>query len=109
MSKATVVKEAVKETLLGSDEPTQLSAQSRARFINNAVKDPDTGELYMGPDEFINTIAPQNEDYVSRRPCAAAKVTRADGRICAGSTRSSGNSTRSCSASPITRGPAGSA
>ncbi|PHH88659.1 hypothetical protein CDD83_7261 [Cordyceps sp. RAO-2017] len=63
MSKVTVVKEAVKETLMGSDEPTQLSAQSRARFISNAVKDPDTGELYMGPDEFINAIAPRNEDY----------------------------------------------
>ncbi|KAM4056081.1 mitochondrial carrier protein [Hirsutella rhossiliensis] len=63
MSKATVVKEAVKETLLGSDEPAQLSAQSRARFISNAVKDPETGELSMGPDEFINTIAPKNEDY----------------------------------------------
>ncbi|KJZ80534.1 hypothetical protein HIM_00384 [Hirsutella minnesotensis 3608] len=63
MSKAKVVKEAVKETLLGSDEPAKLSAQSRARFLSNAVKDPETGELYMGPDEFIDTIAPANEDY----------------------------------------------
>lgn len=104
MSKAMVVKEAVKETLLGSDEPPQLSAQSRARFISNAVKDPETGELFMGPDEFINTIAPKNEDYVSRAGggCAGAR-TRADGHVGTGSTRSSGNSTRSSFASPITR------
>lgn len=70
MSKATVVKEVVKETFKGSgpDEPIQLSAQSRARFVSNAIKDAETGELYMGPDEFIAAVAPENEDYVSRRP-----------------------------------------
>ncbi|UNI19066.1 mitochondrial aspartate-glutamate transporter agc1 [Purpureocillium takamizusanense] len=63
MSKATAVKEAVKESLVGHDEPVQLSAQTKARFTSNAVKDPETGELYMGPDEFINAVAPKNEDY----------------------------------------------
>ncbi|PHH70316.1 hypothetical protein CDD80_6103 [Ophiocordyceps camponoti-rufipedis] len=64
MAKATAVRAAVKETLLGSgEEPPQLSAQSRARFVACAVKDADTGELYMGPDEFINAVAPKDEDY----------------------------------------------
>ncbi|PFH55956.1 hypothetical protein XA68_17326 [Ophiocordyceps unilateralis] len=64
MAKATAVRAAVKETLLGSgEEAPQLSAQSRARFIACAVKDSDTGELYMGPDEFINAVAPKDEDY----------------------------------------------
>lgn len=59
------VKEAVKETLVGSHEPAQLSAQTRARFNRYAVKDPETGELYLGPEQFIDAIAPPNEDYVS--------------------------------------------
>ncbi|POR35048.1 Calcium-binding mitochondrial carrier protein [Tolypocladium paradoxum] len=63
MSKATVVKEVVRETLVGSAAQPQLSAQSRARFVSNAIKDPETGELYMGPDEFISAVAPKNEDY----------------------------------------------
>ncbi|GAO15775.1 uncharacterized protein UV8b_03105 [Ustilaginoidea virens] len=65
-SPSAVIKEAVKETLVGSEveEPgAQLSAQSRARFNAHAVNDPETGELYMGQDEFINAIAPKDEDY----------------------------------------------
>jgi solute carrier family 25 aspartate/glutamate transporter 12/13 len=65
MSKVAAVKEAVKETLVGTEEAAGLSTQSKARFFANAVKDGETGELYMGPDEFINAIAPQNEDFVS--------------------------------------------
>ena len=66
MAPTATVKEAVIETLVGSDEPaTQVSAQSRARFNSNAAKNPETGELYMGPEEFINAIAPASEDYVS--------------------------------------------
>ena len=63
-SKITAVKEAVKETLVGSDEPVQLSSQTKSRFFSNAVKDPETGELYMSQEEFINAVAPQNEDFV---------------------------------------------
>lgn len=68
-SPSTVVREVVKETFKGSgavEEPShQLSAQSRARFNAHASRDPETGELFMGPDEFINAVAPENEDYVS--------------------------------------------
>ncbi|OAQ63433.1 mitochondrial carrier protein [Pochonia chlamydosporia 170] len=66
-SPSTVVREVVKETFKGSgavEEPShQLSAQSRARFNAHASRDPETGELFMGPDEFINAVAPENEDY----------------------------------------------
>ncbi|OAA51969.1 Mitochondrial carrier domain protein [Metarhizium rileyi] len=67
VSPSTVVKEAVKETLKGSgateDPSHQLSAQSKARFVSHAAKDPETGELYMGPEEFTNAVAPVTEDY----------------------------------------------
>lgn len=63
MSTSTTVKEAVKESLLGSEEPSNLSASHRASFLKNAKKDEQTGELYMGPEEFIDAIAPPNEDY----------------------------------------------
>ena len=63
---AGVVKEAVKESLMGTEEPAaQLSVQTKLRFTNNAVKDPETGEMYMGPEEFVNAVAPSGEDYVS--------------------------------------------
>lgn len=65
MPKASTVKEAVKETLVGSREPAQLSAQTKARFNRHAVKDPETGELYLGPEQFIDAVAPPHEDYVS--------------------------------------------
>ena len=65
MANVATVKEAVKETLIGSKEPAQLSAQTKARFNAHAIKDPETGELYMGPDQFINAVAPPDEDYVS--------------------------------------------
>ncbi|KAK4113853.1 mitochondrial carrier [Canariomyces notabilis] len=63
MSKVTAVKEAVKETLVGSTEPPQLSAQTKARFNRHALKDPETGELYLGAEQFIDAIAPPHEDY----------------------------------------------
>ncbi|KZL83382.1 mitochondrial carrier, partial [Colletotrichum incanum] len=63
MSKAAAVKEAVKESLLGAEEPVQLSAQTKARFIANAAKDEATGELFMGPDEFTKAVAPEDEDF----------------------------------------------
>lgn len=67
MADLTRAKEAVKESLLGSEqlEDVQLSAQSKATFDKNARKDPDSDDLYMGEKEFINAIAPEGEDYVS--------------------------------------------
>ncbi|KAJ3478724.1 hypothetical protein NLG97_g8496 [Lecanicillium saksenae] len=59
---ASAVKEAVKETVLGSDDAAGPSSQSKARFTKMAVKD-ETGELYMGPEEFITAVAPEKEDF----------------------------------------------
>ena len=65
MPNVAIVKEAVKETLIGSKEPDAPNAQVKARFLSHATKDAQTGELYMGPDQFIDAIAPPDEDYVS--------------------------------------------
>ncbi|KAI1352532.1 mitochondrial carrier domain-containing protein [Xylaria sp. FL0043] len=63
MATTTTVKEAVKSSLLGSEEPVDLSASYRSTFLSNAKKDEQTGEPIMGPDEFIDAIAPADEDY----------------------------------------------
>ncbi|OAA64644.1 mitochondrial carrier protein [Niveomyces insectorum RCEF 264] len=60
---ASTVREAVKESLIGREEPEPLSSQTRSRFLKHAVQDADSGELTMGPEEFIDAIAPKDEDY----------------------------------------------
>lgn len=57
------VTETVKESLLGSTVPTTLSTESRATFLKYAQRDED-GELYMNEEDFINAVAPPEEDYV---------------------------------------------
>jgi solute carrier family 25 aspartate/glutamate transporter 12/13 len=77
MAELTKAKEVVKEKLLGTQlaEDVQLSVQSKATFDKNARRDPESGELFMGEEEFINAIAPEGEDYVSH--CSQRAVTRA--------------------------------
>lgn len=58
------VKEAVKEQFLGSTEVPHLSHQARSNFNRHAQKD-ENGELFMDEDNFINAVAPKQEDYVS--------------------------------------------
>ncbi|KAB5563055.1 mitochondrial carrier domain-containing protein [Coniochaeta sp. 2T2.1] len=60
---STTVKEAVKESLVGTKEPVQVSSQTKARFTSHAVKDPETGEPFLGPDQFIDAVAPPDEDF----------------------------------------------
>lgn len=60
----TSVKDSVKEQLVGSSEEPQLSYQARANFLRHAQKD-DHGELFMNEEDFINAVAPKQEDYVS--------------------------------------------
>lgn len=60
----TSVKDSVKEKLVGSSEEPQLSHQARANFLRHARKD-DHGELFMNEEDFINAVAPKQEDYVS--------------------------------------------
>ncbi|KAI9724785.1 MAG: hypothetical protein M1812_000061 [Candelaria pacifica] len=57
------VKGAVKETLLGTTREPQLSQQAKATFDDHATKDEDTGDLYMTEENFVDAIAPKNEDY----------------------------------------------
>ena len=59
------IKEAVKESLIGVSQVPQLSQQSRATFIRNSRNDEESGEAYMNEEDFINAIAPADEDYVS--------------------------------------------
>lgn len=65
--KAKEAKEAVKESLLGVEyeqADQQTSAQTRAEFMQHAIKDEQTGEYCMGQKEFVNAVAPPDEDYV---------------------------------------------
>lgn len=71
------IKEQVTEALLGTTQDTQLSQQTHAAFMTHAIKDEETGEYYLGENEFIDTIAPESEDYVgiSIGLCAATLNT----------------------------------
>ena len=59
------VKEAVKESLIGTTREPQLSQQARATFDLNAKHDEDAEEPYMTEIEFVNAIAPSTENCVS--------------------------------------------
>ena len=59
------VTEAVKESLIGTTTPEELSPTSRVTFMQYAKQDGDDEERYMGEEEFLSAIAPQDEDYVS--------------------------------------------
>ncbi|WPG97449.1 Hypothetical protein R9X50_00022400 [Acrodontium crateriforme] len=59
---ATVTQK-VKESLLGTENEPQLSAQTRDDFLRHAKKDDETDEYVLGEAEFINAVAPQSEDY----------------------------------------------
>lgn len=65
----TKVTETVKESLLGTDlaNDEQLSASTKATFVRYAKKDESNGELFMEEEDFVNAIAPVEEDYVSWR------------------------------------------
>ena len=58
------VAESVKESLLGTTQPEDLSQAARGTFTKYAKRDGE-GELYMGEEEFVAAIAPPDEDYVS--------------------------------------------
>jgi len=77
MATVTKVKEAVKESLLGTEESdsVKVSAQNRATFLQHARKDEESGDLYMGEEEFVNAIAPKGEDYVSYTSCDRSAST----------------------------------
>ncbi|KAL8840350.1 MAG: hypothetical protein Q9170_001365 [Blastenia crenularia] len=57
------VKDQVKESLVGTILEPSLSTDAQATFERHAKKDEDTGDLYMTEEEFVDAIAPSNEDY----------------------------------------------
>ncbi len=65
-------KEIVKESLLGHEEtdaqpqPETFGATTHALFERFAHKDAETGELLMSKEEFVDAIAPADQDYVSQ-------------------------------------------
>ena len=72
------VTEAVKESLLGKEAPASLSADSRLTFMRNSKRGEDD-QLYMDEEDFINAIAPADEDYVSTaRPSPSVTCRRSD-------------------------------
>ncbi|KAI5810064.1 mitochondrial carrier domain-containing protein [Peziza echinospora] len=56
------VTEAVKESLLGASHSPLLSVSAKKAFDTYATLDVD-GDRYMSQEDFINAIAPSNEDY----------------------------------------------
>lgn len=64
---AATVKEAVKESLVGTTREPQLSQLTKATFNKHATRDEVTGELFMTESDFVDAIAPKHEDYVRLR------------------------------------------
>ncbi|EHY59640.1 mitochondrial aspartate-glutamate transporter agc1 [Exophiala dermatitidis] len=56
------VTEAVKESLIGATQPESLSTEARLSFLKHSRRG-DDGELYMNEEDFIDAIAPPEEDY----------------------------------------------
>jgi solute carrier family 25 aspartate/glutamate transporter 12/13 len=57
------VKESVKESLIGSEHPPNLSEETRRTFNKHATHLTKGGERYMTKDDFVNAIAPREADY----------------------------------------------
>ncbi|KAK1143883.1 mitochondrial aspartate-glutamate transporter agc1 [Aspergillus melleus] len=57
------VKDAVKESLMGTSDEPKPSQQAKANFHRHARKNEATGELYMTEEDFVQAIAPKHEDY----------------------------------------------
>ena len=62
------VEQSIKESLLGTTREPELSQQTRLSFDRHAVKNEASGELYLGEEQFVRAIAPENEDYVGSFP-----------------------------------------
>jgi solute carrier family 25 aspartate/glutamate transporter 12/13 len=69
------VAETVKESLLGTSLPEELSPSSRTTFLKHARRDEGTDELYMGEEEFVNAIAPPDQDYVRLKSLIAQPIS----------------------------------
>jgi solute carrier family 25 aspartate/glutamate transporter 12/13 len=54
----------ITESLLGTEVSPDLSLESKTRFLRHAKED-DNGQWFMTEEDFINAVAPAEEDYVS--------------------------------------------
>jgi len=64
-------KNAIKESLLGTETEPELSGQTKSTFDRNARQDEASEEAYMTEEDFVNAIAPDSENYVcDTNPCA---------------------------------------
>ncbi len=72
--KASDIAQGVKETLVGTEVDVPASAAIRASFAQHAKKDEETGEEYMDQADFVDAIAPVDEDYVSTFPFLSLSV-----------------------------------
>lgn len=54
----------IKESFVGTTEEPLPSQEVRTTFLKYAKPD-ENGDLFMGSDEFIDAIAPAEQDYVS--------------------------------------------
>jgi hypothetical protein len=60
------VKGTIKASLVGASAPEPpMTKQIQSSFLQHARIDDKTGDLYMTEEDFINAIAPKQEDYVS--------------------------------------------
>ena len=62
--KVAQAKEKAKESLVGVEIDDSFPPQTRAEFMQHAIKDDDSEEYYMGQKQFVDAIAPVGEDYV---------------------------------------------
>lgn len=69
---------------MGKTDEHHMSHQIKSNFYHHSHKDEQTGELFMTEDDFINAVAPKQEDYVSVCPplavavCACNRTNRDD-------------------------------
>lgn len=95
---------------MGSTEQPQLSHQARSNFLRHAQKD-ENGESFMNEEDFINAVAPKQEDYVSHignhvNHVAKWEEKKTDWDLQSHSIRSNATSTGSCSMLPTDARPA---
>lgn len=57
------IKEAVKESLVGSERPSLLTEEAKKAFDKHASRTAPDGEKYMTREDFVGAIAPPDQNY----------------------------------------------
>lgn len=61
---AEKAKDTITEALVGTEESANVSSESKDRFLKYASLE-ENGERFMSLEDFVDAIAPPDEDYVS--------------------------------------------